>query len=503
VIEALKNLSFRTLFDAIADAAIVIENTGHVVLTNPAAHQLFGYNENELMGLAVEMLITPRYRKQYRYYQTLFFDKPAKLPMGTGNEIMVCNRSGQEMLLDVSFSPIEAQQQLYVLITFAVSRQHLKVEDTLRASEERLRLARQATGFGTFDYDFKRGVVYWDRQMREFWGGYPGEIISYEGFVAMIHPADRASRQAALDYAMNPVSHGAYKAEYRVIDPLDKTERWIAVVGRVYFEGGSANRLVSVARDVTEQKIFHDQMRIPRNEAGDIFEQQVTARTASAIAHELNQPLTAISAYSEVVLHTLRNDSFDVERLKNALQGCVEQTQRAGRGLHELIVFLQKSELATETLDLNDVIREALDVVVNDGSEKFRSRLKLEKDLPAVQCNRTQVHKVLVNLFRNAAEAMQTTDSPILTIITQVQALNDKNRVLVSVQDNGPGLDQAMAKRIFEPFFTTKQTGIGMGLAISQALIEANGGELWVESDERSGTQFYFTLPFAPESCLS
>ena len=497
MIEALKNLSFRTLFDAIADAAIVIESTGHVVLMNPAAQQLFGYTENELMGLAVEMLITPRYRKQYRYYQTLFLDKPAKLPMGTGNEIMVCNRSGQEMLLDMSFSPIEVQQ-LYVLITFTISRQRLKVEDTLRVREECLRLAKQAAGFGIFDYDFKRGVVYWDKQMREFWGGYPGEIISYEGFVAMIHPADRAGRQAALDYAMNPVSHGAYKAEYRVIDPLDKAERWIAVVGRVYFEGDHANRLVSVARDVTEQKILQKELRVPRNEAEKIFEQQAAARTASAIAHELNQPLTAISAYSEVVLHTLRNDSFDVERLKNALQGCVEQTQRAGRGLHELIAFLQKSELATEPLNLNDVIREALDVVVSDGSGKFRARLKLEQDLPAVQCNRTQVHKVLVNLFRNAAEAMQSTDSPILTIITQMQVLNDKNRALVSVQDNGPGLDQAMAKRIYEPFFTTKQTGIGMGLAISRALIESNGGELWVESDEGSGASFHFTLPFAP-----
>lgn len=503
MIEALKNLSFRTLFDAIADAAIVIENTGHVVLMNPAAQRLFGYSENELMGLAVEMLITPRYRKQYRYYQTLFLDKPAKLPMGTGNELIACDRSGQEMLLDVSFSPIEIQQQLYVLITFSVSRQRLKVEDTLRVNEECLRLAKQAASFGIFDYDFKRGVVYWDKQMREFWGGYPGEIISYEGFVAMIHPADRAGRQAALDYAMNPVSHGAYKAEYRVINPLDKTERWIAVAGRVYFEANSATRLVSVARDVTEQKIFQKQLRMPRNETEKILEQQAAARTASAIAHELNQPLTAISAYSEVVLQTLRNDSFDVKHLKNALQGCVEQTQRAGRGLHELIAFLQKSELATEPLDLNDVIREALDTVVNDGSEKFRVRLKLEKDLPAVQCNRTQVHKVLMNLFRNAAEAIQTADAPSLTIITQVQALNDKRMALVIVQDNGPGLDQTMAKRIFEPFFTTKQTGIGMGLAISRALIEANGGELWVEPDGEPGAKFHLALPFAPESCLS
>lgn len=496
MIEAIKNLSFKALFDVVADAMVLIESTGHIVLMNPAALQLFGFSENELKGLAIEMLIAPRYRKQYRYFQMLFFSKPVSLPMGSTNELIARDYSGQEMLLDVSLSPVELQQQLYVLITFTVPRQRQKTEDALRKSEERLRLAKQAAGFGIFDYDFKRSIVYWDEQMRRFWGGYTGKVISYEGFVAMIHPDDRADRQAAIEYAMDPASHGTYKAEYRVIDPVDGVERWISVVGRVYFEAGCANRLVGIARDVTEQKIFQRKMRIQRDEAEKILEQQVAARTASAIAHELNQPLTAISAYSEVVLHTLQNNNFDVKNLRNALQGCVEQTQRAGRSLHELIAFLQKNELVTEPSDLNDVIREALEIVVSDGHEKIRSRLKLEKDLPAVQCNRSQVQKVLINLFRNAVESMRTVDAPILTIITMVQTLNDKNMALVIVQDNGVGLDQAMAKRIFEPFFTTKQTGIGMGLAISRALIEANGGKLWVELDKGPGAKFQLTLPF-------
>lgn len=497
MIEAIKNLNFKVLFDAVADAMVLVESTGHIVLINPAAQQLFGFSENELMGLAIEMLIAPRYRKQYRYYQTLFFNRPVSLPMGSGNEFIALDHSGQEMLLDMSLSPVELQQQLYVLITFAVSRQRQKTEDALRASEERLRLAKQAAGFGIFDYDFKRSIVYWDEQMRRFWGGYTGKTISYEGFVAMIHPDDRADRQAAIEYAMDPASHGEYKAEYRVVDPADGSERWISVVGRVYFETGCASRLVGIARDVTEQKILQRKLRIQRDEAEKILEQQVAARTASAIAHELNQPLTAISAYSEVVLHTLQGDDFNVNNLKNVLRGCVEQTQRAGRSLHELIAFLQKSELVTEPSDLNGVIREALEIVVSDGHEKFRSRLKLEKDLPLVQCNRSQVQKVLVNLFRNAVEAMRAADSAILTIVTMAQILNDKKVVVVIVQDSGPGFDEITAKRIFEPFFTTKQTGIGMGLAISRTLIEANGGELWAESDGRSGAKFYFTLPFA------
>lgn len=498
MIEAIKNLSFKALFDVVADAMVLIESTGHIVLMNPAALQLFGFSENELKGLAIEMLIAPRYRKQYRYYQTLFFSRPVSLPMGSNNELIARNYSGQEMLLDVSLSPVELQQQLYVLITFTVPRQRQKTEDALRKSEERLRLAKQAAGFGIFDYDFKRSIVYWDEQMRRFWGGYTGKVISYEGFVALIHPDDRADRQAAIEYAMDPASHGAYKTEYRVVDPSDKAERWISVVGRVYFEAGCANRLVGVARDVTEQKILQKKLGMQRDEAEKILKQQVAAHTASAIAHELNQPLTAISAYSEVVLHTLQSNDLSMKNLKKALEGCVEQTQRAGRSLHELIAFLQKGELLAEPLDLNDVIREALSIVSNDGYERFRSRLNLEKDLPAVQCNRTQVQKVFVNLFRNAVEAMRTVDSPILTITTKAQTLNEKDMVLVIVHDSGPGLDQTMAERIFESFFTTKPSGIGMGLTISRALVEANGGQLWIDPDAKPGAKFYFTLPIRP-----
>ena len=125
--------------------------------------------------------------------------------------------------------------------------------------------------------------------------------------------------------------------------------------------------------------------------------------------------------------------------------------------------------------------------------------LHLEENIPAVQCHHTQVQKALLNLFRNAIEAMHMVNLPTLTIKTAVQTVAGTSVAMVTIQDSGPGLDQAMTKRIFEPFFTTKPTGIGMGLAISRALIEANGGQLWVDPDAKPGAKFHFTLPFAPD----
>ncbi|MBA3756744.1 MAG: PAS domain-containing sensor histidine kinase, partial [Nitrosomonas sp.] len=145
---------------------------------------------------------------------------------------------------------------------------------------------------------------------------------------------------------------------------------------------------------------------------------------------------------------------------------------------------------------------EALSIVCNDGYKGFCAVLHLEKNLPAVQCNYNQVQKALLNLFRNAVEAMRAVNLPTLTIETAVtmsavQTVAGANVALVTIQDSGPGLDQAMAKRIFEPFFTTKPTGVGMGLEISRALIEANGGQLWVDPGAKSGAKFHFTLPLA------
>lgn len=500
MVDTLKDLNFETVLEGAADAMLLTEESGHILLVNSCAQQLLGYSAGELNGIAIETLIAPRYRKQYQYYQEFFYDKSMKCSMSVGNELVVLDRDGKEIWLEVSLSPIRAHQQLFILIIFNVATRRFEAEKALRTSEERLRLAKQAAGLGIFDYDCNRNIIYWDEQVRELWGE-RSETVSYEEFVAMIHPDDRAARDAAINHAMNPASNGEFRAEYRVINPDSDAERWISAMGRVYFEDGCPNRLVGVTRDVTEQKNAQKKLQAQRAETENIFKQQVAARTASAIAHELNQPLAAISAYSEVLLHALNNNgSFSSSgSLKRALKGCVEQAQRAGRSLHELLAFLQKSELVTERLNLNDVINEALNIVYNDGYGRFCAVLHLEKNLPAVQCNYTQVQKALLNVFRNAIEAMRAVNLPTLTIETAVQTVAGTDVALVTIQDSGPGLDQAVAKRIFEPFFTTKPTGIGMGLAISYALIEANGGQLWVDPDTKQGAKFHFTLPLAAD----
>lgn len=483
------------LFDAAPDAMLLIDTSAIITAANPIARQLLAYAAAEIVGLGITKLMPQRYQEAYLGQFADFCSKPQIQTMGS--QLIVVDHEHQELLVQIKLSPIATTQQLYILATFNLAERRNKVTEALRASEERLRLAKQAAGLGVFDFDSNHNIMHWDERMRELWGAESNKLVSYKRFITAIHPEDRAARLAALTRAIDPQGNGEYHAEYRVMNPIDGIERWVATIGRMHFEDGHATRLVGVARDITAQKNLEKKLQDHRSESETLFTQQVAAQTVAAVAHELNQPLAAISAYSEVALHELLSERTNPDNLQHALEGCVAQAQRAGSSLHELLALLQNGHLETEHMDFSHLVKEALHITKSDGYSGFIPILQLEQNMPAIVGNRIQIVKVLVNLLRNAMEAMRAAaiSTPTITII--VKTNQDKNMAHVTVEDSGPGIDAQTALRIFEPFFTTKGSGIGMGLAISRALIEANGGQLWHELNAKPKAAFHFTLPFA------
>lgn len=497
MINPLIDISFQAFFNSIPEATLLVDDTGCIVMANIAAQKLLGYVESELLHLKVEQLIPPRYREHHEHYREIYFNKPRQRTMGNGRDLVILDRSGQELTVDIGLSPITTQKRRYVLTTLSATDRHHPAEKALLASEERLWLAKQAAALGVYDFDFPHNVIHFDEQMCQLWGYRVGEIMTHEKFLAAIHASDRTIHEAALNSALDPDGNGEYHAEFRVIHAVNGSECWVLTAGQAHFESGRPIRLVGIMRDITEQKHLEKELQTHRAETEALFKQQVAIHTASAIAHELNQPLTAVSAYGEFALRALESDAFDIRGLKRALEGCVEQAQRAGQSLHELIAFLQKGEFITEKLDLNEVVMDALRIARSDGYHEFQLALQLQPNLPAVLANRLHIQKAQLNLLRNAVDAMRAENMLASTMTITIKTSVEKNMAMLTLQDNGPGVDQAISQRIFEPFFTTKPTGIGMGLSISRALIEANGGQLWIDSSTSDGTKFHFTLPFA------
>jgi nitrogen fixation negative regulator NifL len=261
---------------------------------------------------------------------------------------------------------------------------------------------------------------------------------------------------------------------------------------------GAPDYFISVVEDIDARKRAEQALRRMRGELEQMLALHVATQTAAAIAHDLNQPLNAIAAYAEAALRMVQSGNAQPDRLLRTLKKSGEQAQRAGSVMRELLQFLQKGETTTEAVDLNAVVQEALAIVEANGFGGFHAEIDLAPNLKPVRANRIQVEKVLVNLLRNSVEAMRDAGIATRAISIAIRTAADHGLAVATVRDTGPGLDAAAARRIFEPFFTTKPKGIGMGLAVSRALIEANGGTMWFDTAAGPGATFHFTLPFVP-----
>lgn len=311
----------------------------------------------------------------------------------------------------------------------------------------------------------------------------------------LMHPADQVRHRAQVSRLLaGEIRDAAMECR---CGRKDGSRAWVNLgLSLVRGEGATPDFIVAVVEDIHKRKQQESRLRNLRAEMQELLQLNVASQTAKAIAHEINQPLNAISSYAEAALRMLQAGTPDPEKLSRALESTVQQTQRAGRVVRELMEFLQKGETETEPVDLNDAIRNALAVVESNGYGGFEATLDLAQDLRPVRANRLQIEKVLVNLLRNGVEAMRAAGIATKSIRISIRSTDDGTMAQVTVTDNGPGLDPDNAKRIFHPFFTTKPRGIGMGLAISRTLVEAHGGLLWLDVGSAPGATFHFTLPF-------
>lgn len=485
----------RKLSLAVAQSPVSIIITGldgRIEYVNPAFTLASGYSAAEAIGR------NPNILKSGRTPPAVYKQLWEALRQGRTwrGEFVNRRRDGSEYIEVATISPVrqtDGRITHYMAVKEDITEFRLALRN-LHAGEERLRLAKNAAGLGIFDRDVGTDMLDWDERMREMWGAGADEPISFETFMAGVHPDDRAATQAAIDRALDPEGDGNFTAEYRVIS-RSGTERVVSATGQAFFAAGRAVRIVGAVKDVTRQKRLEDELRQRRSELETLIEQQVAAQTAAAIAHELNQPLVSISAYSDAALRMLRKGMTSSDKLIHALESSVEQAQRAGRTLHELIDFLHSGDIVATPLDIHGVVRDAV-AIARDNCRPFRAAIGIDAELPPVLGNRLQLQKVLVNLIHNGVEAMGDDADREAEIQISVRTLAASHAAQVTVHDNGPGLDAETAARVFEPFFTSKATGIGLGLAISRALIEAHGGELWLDVDG-PGATFHFTVPFS------
>lgn len=489
---AVDDPNVRRFLDAAVDPMLIVNHVGAIVLANASAAALFGYSTGEMLKLSVDDLVPEQFRASHRSHRQAYPRQSAPRPMGAARVLAGLHKDGSEIPVAISLSPYDD----CVLACVHDMRARLQAEEALRESELRFRATFDLAAVGIAHIAPTGNWLSVNGKLCDILG-YPREELLRLRVSDVTPPEDLpALTQSTRRLLKGEI--GTISVEKRYIRK-DGQIVWASVrVSPVRGKDGRVDYFISVVEDIGQRRQSEAALRELRAEMQELLELNVASQTAKAIAHEINQPLNAMTSYAEAALMMLRAGNPDPDRLTHALERSVQQAQRAGKVARELLQFLQKGDTETEDVDLNRAVCNALAIVESNGFGGFQAELDLEPGLRPVRANRVQVEKVMVNLMRNSVEAMRGAGIATRSIRIAIRTNGQQSMAQVTISDSGPGMDPETARRIFDPFFTTKPRGIGMGLAVSRSLVEAHGGQLWFDSQSGAGASFHFTLPFAP-----
>jgi two-component system sensor kinase FixL len=283
--------------------------------------------------------------------------------------------------------------------------------------------------------------------------------------------------------------------EERVTDANGRV-RWMQTIKRpIIGKDGTAHQMLGSATDITERKRMELEALRQRNELTHLSRMTLLGELSGSLAHELNQPLTAILANAQAAQRFLAGDEPDVEQVREILQDIVRDDERAGEVIQRLREMLRKGQLRRQPLDVNVHVVETLKLVHSDLIIRgVAVSTDLEPELPLVMADRVQLQQVMLNLMVNGADAMSGAGDHRKTLLIRTER-EGADSVRVSVLDEGPGISAEAMGQLFEPFYTTKTNGLGLGLSICHSIITSHGGKLWAVNNAGGGAIFYFSLP--------
>jgi PAS domain S-box-containing protein len=370
-----------------------------------------------------------------------------------------------------------------------------RAEAELRESQEFMDLSTSAGELGLWVRDLERGGLWANQRLRTLFGFGQNDVLRFDDVVARIHPDDRSQVVSLVQHAQEDGI--PFEADFRVLS--NGTERWIAAKGQsVGNAPGGAMRRMGALTDITARKKAELEAQRHRDELAHVSRVSMMGQLASALAHELNQPLGAILRNAEAAELFLQASPPDLHEVRAILADIRKDDRRAGEVIDRMRALLKRRESQWSALDLNSIVEEVAGLLRFDGeARRVKLTLELALSAPPIRGDRVQVQQVLLNLIINAMDAVNGCEAGKRCVAVRVRPRNAE--VEVAVSDAGHGIPAENLKRLFEPFFTTKPSGMGLGLAISHTIIQAHGGRLWAENNPDCGATFRFTLPISGE----
>jgi PAS domain S-box-containing protein len=369
-----------------------------------------------------------------------------------------------------------------------------RAEEGLRRSEAFLAKGQTLSLTGTFSWEFTTGAFIWSEELYRIYEFEPGTHITFEKIATRYHPEDKAIIASVAEQARRGVRSFDYA--HRLLMPNGSIKHIHVVAHGSHNRDGQLEYFGGV-QDITERHIADEALNKARTELAHMARVTSLGALTASIAHEVNQPLSGIITNAGTCLRMLNADSPNIDGARETARRTIRDANRAVEIISRLRALFSNRKTSTEVVDLNAASQEVISLSLRELQDgRVALQTEFADDLPSVQGDRIQLQQVILNLIRNAAEAMSDVDDRPRELVIRTAKV-ESDGVSVAVQDSGLGVEPGNLGRVFDSFYTTKADGLGIGLSVCRTIIETHGGRLWATVGVPHGAIFQFTLPGA------
>ena len=494
-----QGLEYRAILDAAVDAIVVIDHLGTIQAFSRAAQQVFGYTAEEMIGRNVRELMPEPYHSAHDGYMRRYLDSGKPHIIGIGREVQARHKDGSLFPCDLAVGQVEGVDPPRFVGFIRDITARKEAEEKLRRSEAELRLAQELANLGNYVMHAERGAQdYFSPQLHRILGVEPGErsIDRTEFLGRWVHPGDR--KRVGEAFERMDAGKSALDLEYQVVLRDGTVKHLHHLAQAVFGPDGRLQKYVGTIHDITDRRRAEDEARVLQERLTHFSRLSTMGEMAAGLAHEINQPLSAIATYAQACQRLIRQPEPETEDIIAALEQINAQALRAGEVIRRLRNFVKNREVKREPVNCARLLEDLSTLAETDARlHNIRLRLDCQEPLPTVYADPIQLQQVILNLVRNAIDAMADAPEDRREVVLMTREAPD-GEVEVTVADRGTGLAPEATEHLFNPFFTTKASGTGLGLAISRSIVRAHGGRLWHTPNDECGVRFHFTLPVSP-----
>ena len=382
----------------------------------------------------------------------------------------------------------------YVLLSDIDERKH--AEEALTRSEAFMTEGQHLARVGNFAWRVATDEIVWSEQLYRIYEMEIGVPVTLELIRTRVHPEDLTLLEKMVEHARD--GGRDFEWQYRLLMPDDSIKYLHAVAHAIRDQQGQLEYIAAV-QDVTARRLSEEALDKARSELAHVARVMSLSALTASITHEVNQPLTGIITNASTCLRMLDADPPNLDGARETARRAIRDGNRASDVVTRLHALFSKREFTLEPLDLNEATREVIALSLSDLQ---RNRVVLQSELadglPTITGDRIQLQQVVLNLLRNASDAMIGVDDRPRHLLIRTERENT-DRVRVTVRDAGVGLDRQSMDKLFDAFYTTKSGGMGIGLSVSRSIVERHQGRLWAEPNDGPGATFSFSIPLAPQ----